>query len=56
MVKVDGRKACPLEKYARQVVQGKITAGQFIIKSCQRHLNDLENAAERAIRFIYKSL
>lgn len=49
-------------QYARDVVSGKIVAGEFVRAQCQRHLDDLERAhergltwnveqAERAIRF-----
>ncbi|WHZ35748.1 terminase large subunit [Sagittula sp. MA-2] len=49
-------------QYARDVVSGKIVAGQFVRAQCQRHLDDLETGAargltwsveqaERAIRF-----
>jgi phage terminase large subunit-like protein len=31
-------------RYARQVVAGKIIAGKWVIKACQRHLNDLARA------------
>ena len=49
-------------QYARDVVSGKIVAGEFVRAQCQRHLDDLEHGpargltwnveqAERAIRF-----
>ncbi|MEX5600711.1 terminase large subunit [Pseudophaeobacter sp. C1-32P7] len=49
-------------QYARDVVDGKIIAGEFVVAQCKRHLDDLEaggerglvwdlDQAERAIRF-----
>jgi phage terminase large subunit-like protein len=32
-------------RYARQVVAGKIIAGKWVIKACQRHLNNLAKSA-----------
>lgn len=50
----------PYYKYAKDVVEGKIVAGQNIIKSCQRFLDDLNNSkwefredkVERCLKFI----
>ena len=41
----------PVTTYARKVVQGKIPAGLPVRASCQRHLNDLEKAADRGFFF-----
>lgn len=49
--KLDRRKACPVEKYARQVVEGKIAAGRFVRLACERHLRDLETAEARGLYF-----
>lgn len=37
----------PVTAYARDVVEGRIVAGKPVRLACQRHLNDLEHAAER---------
>lgn len=50
----------PYYKYAKDVVEGKIVAGQNIKKSCQRFLDDLNNSkwdfreekVERCLKFI----
>ncbi|HEE9369896.1 TPA: hypothetical protein R8D76_004689, partial [Salmonella enterica subsp. enterica serovar Typhimurium var. monophasic 4,[5],12:i:-] len=36
-------------QYARNVVRGKITACQYVIQACQRHIDDM--AAEKSKRF-----
>ena len=41
----------PVTTYARKVVQGKIPAGSPVRAACQRHLNDLEKAADRGFFF-----
>ena len=44
-------------KYARDVVSGRITAGLYVRQACQRHLDDLEkakNGLERAIKRLAK--
>lgn len=41
----------PVTTYARKVVQGKIVAGSPVRSACQRHLNDLERAADRGFFF-----
>lgn len=35
-------------KYARDVVSGRITAGLYVRQACQRHLDDLEKAKDKA--------
>lgn len=35
-------------QYARDVVSGKVIAGQYVIAACQRHLNDLELAKDKS--------
>ncbi len=39
------------ERYARSVVEGKQLAGELIIAACERHLNDLETAGARGLRY-----
>lgn len=41
----------PVTTYARKVVDGKIIAGFPVKAACQRHLNDLNKAAERGFFF-----
>lgn len=36
-------------QYARDVVSGKIVAGELVIKACKRHLDDLDWGAERGL-------
>ncbi|MGB4107757.1 MAG: terminase TerL endonuclease subunit [Alphaproteobacteria bacterium] len=48
---LDKRKACPVTKYARQVVEGKIVAGKWVKLACQRHLDDLKNGPKRGLYF-----
>lgn len=38
-------------QYARDVVDGKIVAGELVILSCQRHLDDLEHGHKRGLSF-----
>lgn len=42
--------------YARDVIKGKITAGQLTIKACQRHINDLKRQNTDQFPFIYNPL
>ena len=49
--KLDRRKACPVEKYARHVLEGKIVAGKWIKLAAQRHFDFLEQAEEKGIFF-----
>lgn len=48
---LDKRKACPVKKYAEQVLAGKIVAGRFVRLACQRHLDDLKNGHRRGLYF-----
>jgi phage terminase large subunit-like protein len=41
----------PVTTYARKVQAGKIVAGPFVRAACDRHLRDLETAADRGLRF-----
>ncbi|MFA6204555.1 MAG: terminase TerL endonuclease subunit [Gallionella sp.] len=41
----------PVSVYARQVVSGKIIAGQHVRDACARHLRDLEQAPSRGFFF-----
>jgi phage terminase large subunit-like protein len=41
----------PAERYARDVVAGRIVAGSLVRKACQRHLNDLKTGAKRGLVF-----
>lgn len=41
--------ADPVERYAREVVSGDISAGQWVRKACERHLRDLKEQAKRGI-------
>ena len=41
----------PAEKYARDVITGKIPACQYVIHACQRYFDDLEHAHERGLVF-----
>lgn len=38
-------------QYARDVISGKIVAGQFVRAACQRHLDDLKSGPERGLRW-----
>ncbi len=42
---------CPVYDYASQVVAGKIITSKWVRLACQRHLDDLETAAERGLFF-----
>ena len=39
----------PVKTYARDVVEGRIVAGQLIRLACQRYLDDLATAAARGL-------
>ena len=39
----------PVTRYATDVVDGRIVAGRLVRLACQRHLNDLEHAAEKGL-------
>ncbi len=43
------KKKCPVETYARAVVDGKIVAGQLVKLACKRHLDDLISGVERGL-------
>ncbi len=38
-------------QYAKDVVAGKIVAGEFVRLACQRHLDDLKHGAKRGLKF-----
>ena len=40
---------CPVETYARDVVEGRIVAGQLVRLACRRHLDELATAAARGL-------
>ncbi len=41
----------PAERYARDVVQGRIVACRWVKLACRRHLDDLKHGAERGLYF-----
>ena len=41
----------PAEQYAHDVVAGTVPAGQWIVKACQRHIDDMESGPERGVYF-----
>lgn len=43
------RKADPTTAFARDVVEGKIIAGEFARAACERHLRDLEEGPKRGL-------
>jgi len=45
------RLADPVAKYARDVVDGKITMGRLVRMACERHLRDLEDGHKRGLWF-----
>ena len=49
------RTSDPVGNYARAIVKGKIKAGPHVRAACQRHLDDLKNAADRGFFFDRKS-
>lgn len=49
--KLDKRKACPVSKYARLVLEGKIVAGKYVKLACERHFRDIETGHERGLIF-----
>ena len=51
MIKVKATSRDPVTTYARKVLSGKIIAGPHVRFACQRHLNDLEQAAQRGFFF-----
>jgi phage terminase large subunit-like protein len=38
-------------KYAREIVSGKITACRYVVLACQRHLDDLEKSKSKSFPF-----
>ncbi len=38
-------------QYAKDVVSGKIVAGEFVRAQCKRHLDDIETGAERGLKW-----
>ena len=51
MIKVKATSRDPVTTYAKNVLSGKIIAGPHVRSACQRHLNDLEQAAQRGFFF-----
>src|SRR3954447_9886864 len=45
------RKSAPVEPYARAVLAARIVAGPLVRAACRRHLDDLDHAAERGLRW-----
>lgn len=45
----------PVTKYARDVLDGKILAGELVQLACQRHINDLELGSMRGLYFDEKA-
>ena len=45
----------PVLEYAQAVVEGAEVAGPHVRAACQRHINDLENGAERGLTFDLKT-
>ena len=41
----------PVAAYAREVVAGHVVTGRLVRLACQRHLDDLDTGAARALRF-----
>lgn len=41
----------PVSRYAIDVVEGKVVAGELVNLACQRHLDDLENGKDRGLVF-----
>lgn len=41
----------PAERYARDVVRGKVLACKWVKKACKRHLDDLKTGRERGLYF-----
>lgn len=41
----------PAEQYAQDVVAGKVAAGKWIKRACQRHIDDMEHGPERGLYF-----
>ena len=43
------RTPCPVEAYARAVLEGRIVAGRLVRLACQRHTDDLATGASRGL-------
>src|SRR3990172_1439241 len=41
----------PAERYARDVVRGRVIACKWVKLACERHIDDLKHAAERGFYF-----
>lgn len=41
----------PVSRYARDVIEGNVIAGQLVRMACERHLMDLETGADRGLVF-----
>lgn len=41
----------PVHQYARDVIAGRVLAGELVRLACERHLTDLETGSERGLRF-----
>ena len=53
MTKYAGCKSA--DKYASDVVAGKIVAGKWIVLACQKHLDDLKSQKEESFKFYFDS-
>jgi phage terminase large subunit-like protein len=45
------RPKCAVEAYARDVTEGRITAGNLVRLACQRHLDDLKEGKTRGLQW-----
>jgi phage terminase large subunit-like protein len=43
--------ACPVQAYARAVVEGRVVAGRLVHLACERHLHDLEHGKARGLKW-----
>ncbi|MBB4267603.1 terminase TerL endonuclease subunit [Roseospira visakhapatnamensis] len=41
--------ACPVETYARDVLDGRVVAGRLVRLACRRHLDDLQGGSARGL-------
>jgi len=46
-------KAHPTTQYALDVVEGRIVAGKYVIKACERHLRDLERQGTEGFPYVF---
>jgi len=46
-------KAHPTTQYALDVVEGRIVAGKYVIKACERHLRDLERQGDEGFPYVF---